>query len=297
MLKTLITACLLIWLIATTVNADIVAHWPADGNYSDRVHGNDGSPFGDTGFTEGVFGQAFFFGNGGGYVLVPDSDDFDFGTADFSVSFRVNYVRIIFNGSGVIDKDNYSEPSFAQYNGWLFNNAPNTGGIGFETRNIPSAGTYNNRYDPSNFELLTWYNLTATRSKNVTSLYVDSQLVGQVVETIPADVTNSIDLIIGSLAPSGPGAQILHGSVDDVAIYNHALSELEVRRIFLYGVANSSGGLPGDLNLDSTVDLLDVLPFVEILTNGGFQVEADVNLDGAINLLDVQPFVDILTGP
>lgn len=53
----------------------------------------------------------------------------------------------------------------------------------------------------------------------------------------------------------------------------------------------------GDVNLDGTVNLLDVSPFVELLTSTVFQKEADINQDGVVNLLDVAPFVDILTGP
>ena len=52
----------------------------------------------------------------------------------------------------------------------------------------------------------------------------------------------------------------------------------------------------GDVNLDGVVSLLDVAPFVALLTGGGFQCEADVNEDGVVSLLDVNPFVVILTG-
>ncbi|MEM9413308.1 MAG: hypothetical protein AAGA30_19525, partial [Planctomycetota bacterium] len=44
------------------------------------------------------------------------------------------------------------------------------------------------------------------------------------------------------------------------------------------GTANSP--LLGDVNQDGSVDLLDVSPFVDLLTNGGFQSEADINGDG-----------------
>lgn len=54
--------------------------------------------------------------------------------------------------------------------------------------------------------------------------------------------------------------------------------------------------LLGDVNLDGVVSLLDVNPFVNLLTSGGFQCEADVNEDGVVSLLDVNPFVVILTG-
>jgi hypothetical protein len=50
----------------------------------------------------------------------------------------------------------------------------------------------------------------------------------------------------------------------------------------------------GDVNLDGTVNLLDVDPFIDRLGNGVYQVEADMNQDGAINLLDIGPFIAVL---
>ena len=52
----------------------------------------------------------------------------------------------------------------------------------------------------------------------------------------------------------------------------------------------------GDVNQDGEVNLLDVQPFVAVLTSGNFLLEADVNEDGEVNLLDVSGFVDLLTG-
>ena len=52
----------------------------------------------------------------------------------------------------------------------------------------------------------------------------------------------------------------------------------------------------GDVNQDGLVNLLDVAPFVELLTDGGFQQEADINMDGVVNLLDVSQFVALLSG-
>ncbi len=54
--------------------------------------------------------------------------------------------------------------------------------------------------------------------------------------------------------------------------------------------------LPGDVNQDGEVTLLDVAPFVKLITTGTFQAEADVNGDGVVDLLDVAPFVELLTG-
>lgn len=53
----------------------------------------------------------------------------------------------------------------------------------------------------------------------------------------------------------------------------------------------------GNLNGDDQVDLLDVAPFVDLLTNGNFRLQGDLNCDGNVNLLDVAPFVERLTNP
>ncbi len=52
----------------------------------------------------------------------------------------------------------------------------------------------------------------------------------------------------------------------------------------------------GDVNGDGTVDLLDVSPFVNAVTNGTYIIQADMNCDGAVDLLDVNLFVELLTG-
>ena len=52
----------------------------------------------------------------------------------------------------------------------------------------------------------------------------------------------------------------------------------------------------GDVNCDGVINLLDVEPFVNAVTNGNFVFKADINGDGAVNLLDVSPFVNLLSG-
>lgn len=54
--------------------------------------------------------------------------------------------------------------------------------------------------------------------------------------------------------------------------------------------------LLGDVNLDGTVNFLDISPFIAVLTSGMFQAEADCDTSGAVNFLDISPFIAILTG-
>ena len=57
----------------------------------------------------------------------------------------------------------------------------------------------------------------------------------------------------------------------------------------------TTGGLLGDVNCDGNVDLLDVAPFVALITSGDFEAKGDINDDGVVDLLDVGPFVDLLS--
>ena len=56
------------------------------------------------------------------------------------------------------------------------------------------------------------------------------------------------------------------------------------------------GFILGDVNGDGAVNLLDVQPFIVVLTTGPFNPAADINMDGQVNLLDVGPFVALLSG-
>ena len=60
--------------------------------------------------------------------------------------------------------------------------------------------------------------------------------------------------------------------------------------------AGADDVMKGDVNGDGSINLLDVAPFVDLVSSGTFQAEADVNCDGAVNLLDVSPFVALLAG-
>ena len=52
----------------------------------------------------------------------------------------------------------------------------------------------------------------------------------------------------------------------------------------------------GDTNGCGPVDLLDVAPFIEILSSGEYQMVADMDRNGKVDLLDVQAFVEAVLG-
>lgn len=55
--------------------------------------------------------------------------------------------------------------------------------------------------------------------------------------------------------------------------------------------------LLGDINLDESVNFLDISPFISLLSTGGFLPEADTDQSGEVNFLDISGFITVLGNP
>ena len=62
------------------------------------------------------------------------------------------------------------------------------------------------------------------------------------------------------------------------------------------GVTLVASGLLGDVDMDGAVDFFDIQPFIEVLSNQGFQAEADIDGNGVVDFLDIAPFIGLLSG-
>ena len=51
----------------------------------------------------------------------------------------------------------------------------------------------------------------------------------------------------------------------------------------------------GDVDMNGSVNFLDIAPFIDLLAFGEFKAEADTNLDQMVTFLDIAGFVQILT--
>lgn len=112
--------------------------------------------------------------------------------------------------------------------------------------------------------------------------------------TVDLSTTDPVLLDLQNIQLSTAGDTLTVSSSIDVEI------DLNGFAVSTTGTVVLTGDLPefllGDVNQDGTVDLLDVNPFVELLSNSLFQLEADINMDGEVNLLDIAGFVDLLAG-
>ena len=64
----------------------------------------------------------------------------------------------------------------------------------------------------------------------------------------------------------------------------------------LMGIPLPCNCLPGDVDRSGVVDFSDLLPFITLIANGGYQCEADLNDDGLVNFLDIADFISVLSG-
>jgi hypothetical protein len=208
---------------AATAPAGLVGHWSGDGNANDSVLANHGTVTLGAGFGPGQFGQAFTFNGGTGRVEIPSISAYAFGTGDFSISFWVNFDTLGDATSGMVSKDSFS--GGGAFNGWLLNR---DSGVGILTRDSAVASTAA-RVPAATISLGQWHHFAGVRGANVVSFYVDGVLRVSATEAVPTNVTNTEPLRIGSLTPAS--LQTMDGSVDEVRLYNHALSPTEVQSL------------------------------------------------------------------
>jgi WD40 repeat protein len=202
----------------------VVAWWRADGNAKDSVGGNHGTLQGGVTFAPGVAGQAFRLDGAKRYVEVPGSDLWGFGRRDFSIELWVQW-------RALTPSNDISAPS-AVFIGCDEGNGPGRGhkwffayGGGFLNFHIGN-GTRGGFYAKADFspDVDQWYHLAVTRSRGTFTIYVNGAPVASEKDDI---IIRNPDapLTIGQ----AEGIGFFSGLIDEVAIYDRALSATEVK--------------------------------------------------------------------
>jgi hypothetical protein len=204
----------------------VVAWWRADGNAKDSVGDNHGTLKGEVTFAPGVAAQAFRLDGATRYLEVPRSELWGFGSRDFSIELWVQFRALtpshdIGHPCAVfIACDEGNGPGRGHK--WFF--AYGGGFLNFHivTGNGRKGGFYAKAdFSPAVDE---WYHLAVTRSRGTFTIYVNgARVASQKVDiTIPYP---DAPLTIGQ----AEGLGFFSGLLDEVAIYDRALSPAEVK--------------------------------------------------------------------
>jgi WD40 repeat protein len=202
----------------------LIAWWRADGNAKDSAEDNHGTLKGGVTFAQGVAGKAFRLDGATRYVEVPRSDLWGFGRRDFSIELWVQFraltpSRSIGEPNAVfIGCDEGGGPRhkwFFAYAGGFLNFTIHTGPGGRE-------GFYAKAdFSP---DVDQWYHLAVTRSRGMFTIYVNGSPVASEKDDIIIPNPDA-PLSIGQTENLG----FFSGLIDEIAIYNRALSPEEVK--------------------------------------------------------------------
>jgi hypothetical protein len=216
--------------------AGLVSWWPGDGNAQDIVGSNDGVLQNDVTFADGKVGQAFSFNGVNAFVEVPDNAFWTFGDDPFTIDLWVNF-REVPNRASLVDHNEGGGPT----NKWAFWFDSIGHGIpGPALRfhiNSPSLGALDPVIAPWSPNTGQWYHVAVTRNGSTYTLYIDGIQVATNTDTntIP---DAAVPLTIGQ----SENGYFFNGLIDEVEIYNRALSAADIAAIFDAGSAGKCQG-------------------------------------------------------
>jgi hypothetical protein len=279
-----------------------VAYYPLEGNTSDYSgNSNDGTPSGGVTYGTGIAGQAAVFDGVDDYISLPRAGVMsawsDAVTLSCWFSIPSSYDWTAAGGNDIVS---------------LFSAGTFNGSFGIVRMDDTNyIGAYL-RHDSDRSEVITnierdtTYFATFVWDGETLSLWLDGQLIGDTVVSSPTGTPSADDFVLGGaegLSGSSPRPWF-EGTIDEVRIYDYALSAEEVEALYSRHTQPSeyiggSGGVA--LHFNGVDQYIDVGP-QELLASGGalaFSLSVpDITLaynlfgnsvgSGTINLLELR---------
>ncbi|MBF0390110.1 MAG: LamG domain-containing protein [Desulfamplus sp.] len=206
-------------IVQAALNDGLVAYYPFNGNANDESgNGNHGIVNGAT-LTADRFGNPKSAYSFDGFSNITISDNTLFTSNQHSIIFFVNAIT----GGDLVSKD--GENTERQ---WLI-------GCSLSTQKMVShVWTNNGLFMKDTTESLSkrdWHHIAQIWNGTNLLLYIDGEL--KVNKTTTGSLANGSQPIrIGGGAPYGQPPHYFNGTIDDVRIYNRALSEFEIKQLY-----------------------------------------------------------------
>jgi hypothetical protein len=198
------------------------AYYHLDGNGLDSSgNGLDLNLIGGPGFGSGLFGQALsLHDNGSQYAQRPGDDPaFDFGSSDFSIQVWVNFNTIDAREQTLIEKfSGQAGP------GWTISKVTRSGNNEMEFYASPFGPIDST---PLSISTGAWHQVVVTRTGSSFSLYFDDSVVGSGTFSGSIDPSSN-PLLVGRRDGADPRDFAVDGRLDEIAIWDRALSPSEV---------------------------------------------------------------------
>ena len=288
--------------------AGIVSWWPLDGNANDVQNGNPGVVVGAGTFEPGKVGLGFRSGGQGSLVEVADAPNLDLTTFTIAAWVRVDALNF-FNMPIVWKGNNGGQDVTSPYSLVITGTNSGPGGPGATFVLLSDGANTQELASSSLLPLGTFTHIAATADGTNLRIYVDGQLDSEVAQNVTALVNNSFPLQIGGMSDAIHAAYF-NGIVDEVQIYNRALTASEIESIAAdvipVVIDIKPGSFPNSINLgsggnvpvaifsSSTFDATTVDPTTVTLADAAVKVrgkgkpaasQEDVDGDGLLDLV------------
>ena len=213
------------------INDGLVAYYPFNGNANDESgNGHNGTVYSAT-LTTDRFGNpnsAYSF-NGIGNYIKASASGLPTGTRTVSLWFYANTI--------------VNHPELMGYGGGAY---ATTWFMSINSTNIPGSILLESHWDVNRLDYFynqppvgAWYHLVATTDINGTKIYVNGELKASNNIYINNTIVDGKDLAIGSITDTSGFApytdvnvSFFDGKIDDVRIYNRALSTSEIQELY-----------------------------------------------------------------
>ena len=190
------------------------------------------------------------------HYLYLDLEDLKLNKFTYSVWVKFNNIRDYINQNGPYDYQNFNPQTIFSINSNDWDIGPAINLVlrtNSENQNFIRYFHWtngNHEVIDSDFNLIqenNWHNISVTYDSSITKLFIDGVLIGE--KNMELSYENQYDFLIGG---KRNGAQMnvmgpLMGSVDDLKIYNYALSSSEIQELSYCNDCNNS---PENINSD-----------------------------------------------
>jgi hypothetical protein len=224
-----------------------VAWWPADGYSTNIISGNPTTLNGGVSYAPSEVGQSFLFDGSTGYIDVTDEDNLTPSavTVDFWFKSNVSLPDANHPEVPLISKLNFVDDANSTSRGYDF--VYQFGALGF---GLSNGGFRVLIYDLTDTTIIagTWHHVAGTYDSTGQKLYFDGKLVNSGAYFGPityqsshiefGHVYNTADFSPSVNSPTGH--YYFNGQLDEIEVYNRALSASEIQAIYNAGSAGKA---------------------------------------------------------
>ena len=202
----------------------LVGFYPFSGNANDASgNGNNAVSHGAQLATNrfGIAGDSYSFAST--YIETTNSVGFPISTSDFTLSVWVNFSTILpFPNVAML----FVNRSLNQFQLAFNSTTGKNGFLDFVTGGSLACHSTTNAWTENK-----WYNVMVVRTNNAFTIYRDGSVIGQ-AQTLLGNNAPAASRLLDFGKRSTDGAGPLYGQLDDIRIYNRALSTNEVAQLY-----------------------------------------------------------------